>query len=241
MMGLPDLSKRRRGEEWMDAPAAGAAELARSLRFIRRINRLLGYRRQVIGYLDRYSRNWPRGQTITILDVATGSADIPLAIARWAHVHHHDVRLIGLDRHALTARIARRESARPNSPLSIGRVSVVRGDAMRLPLADGAVDYAITSTFLHHLDEGQAVAVLREMARVARRGIIAADLLRSRRAYFWISLFSLFAGRMVRHDARLSVAQAFSLDEARELAARAGLKGASVRRHFGHRFVIAMN
>jgi SAM-dependent methyltransferase len=236
MIGLPDLSKRRRGQEWMDAPAAPPAQLARSLRFIRRINRLLGYRRQVIGYLDRYSRNWPRGQAITILDVATGSADIPLAIARWAHVHHHDVRLIGLDRHALTARIARRESSRP-----IGHLSIVRGDAMRLPLADGAVDYAITSTFLHHLDDDQAVAVLREMARVARRGIIAADLLRTRRAYFWISLFTLFAGPMVRHDARLSVAQAFSLEEARELATRAGLKGASVRRHFGHRFIIAIN
>jgi SAM-dependent methyltransferase len=118
-------------------------------------------------------------------------------------------------------------------------LSIVRGDALRLPFADGAVDYAISSTFLHHLDDDQSVAVLRELARVARRGIIVADLLRTRRAYFWISLFTLTAGPMVRHDARLSVAQAFNLREARELARRAGLAGAGVRRHFGHRFVIA--
>jgi SAM-dependent methyltransferase len=226
----------------MDAPTAAGAELARSLKFIRRINGLLGYRRQVVGYLDRFSRDWPRGRPISILDVATGSADVPRAIARWAAARGHDLRLIGLDRHVVTAAIAqviarsitKRQAAEPAN-----RLSIVRGDALRLPFADGAVDYAITSTFLHHLDDDQCVAAMRELVRVARRGIIVADLLRTRRAYFWISLFTLAAGPMVRHDARLSVAQALNLREARDLARRAGLAGATVRRHFGHRFVIA--
>ena len=62
--------------------------------------------------------------------------------------------------------------------------------------------------FLHHLDDDAAAAVLREMDRVARRGIVAADLLRHRRAYAWVTLFTLLSGPMVKHDARASVALA---------------------------------
>jgi hypothetical protein len=77
------------------------------------------------------------------------------------------------------------------------------------------------------------------MARVARRGVIAADLLRHRRAYAWITLFTAFAGPMVRHDARASVAQAFTKGEVLRLRERAGIGFADYHRHFGHRFVLA--
>jgi ubiquinone/menaquinone biosynthesis C-methylase UbiE len=115
----------------------------------------------------------------------------------------------------------------------------VQADALRLPFADGSFDYAHTAMFLHHLDDGAATAVLREMARVARRGIVAADLLRHRRAYAWISLFTLGAGPMVRHDARASVAQAFTKPEVLRLRDEAGIGFARYHRHFGHRFALA--
>jgi hypothetical protein len=77
------------------------------------------------------------------------------------------------------------------------------------------------------------------MGRVARRGVIAADLLRHRRAYAWITLFTLASNPMVRHDARVSVAQAFNRAEVLDLRDRAGLQFAQFYRHFGHRFVLA--
>lgn len=47
------------------------------------------------------------------------------------------------------------------------------GDLARLPLADGAVDAAICIRFLHLVrDPGQRVGFLRELARVARLGVI---------------------------------------------------------------------
>jgi ubiquinone/menaquinone biosynthesis C-methylase UbiE len=144
-----------------------------------------------------------------------------------------NVRVTGLDRHAETARLAR-EQAHDNPGITI-----VRGDAMQLPFADGSFDYVITSMFLHHLDDADVVRVLREMDRVARRGIIAADLLRHRRAYAWITLFTLWANPMVRHDARVSVAQAFTKKEVLALRDRAGLNYTDYFRHFGHRFVLA--
>src|SRR3712207_8990927 len=58
-----------------------------------------------------------RGERIRIIDLATGSADIPRAILRWADRRGFDVRIVGVDRHGVTAGAARadRKSTRLNS------------------------------------------------------------------------------------------------------------------------------
>ena len=216
----------------MDAPDADPVLLEKSLRFIRRINRLLRYTRATLSHLKRFSRRWKRGETIRILDVATGSADIPRAILDWAGRHGFDVRVVGIDLHAATITRAASEESNPS-------LRMVRADATALPFADGSFDYAITNMFLHHLDEAQVVTVLREMDRVSRRGILAADLIRNRRAYAWIVLLTLGANPMVKHDARVSVAQAFTKEEVLQLRDRAGVCYTSFHRHLAHRFVLA--
>ncbi|HEY2587374.1 MAG TPA: methyltransferase domain-containing protein [Tepidisphaeraceae bacterium] len=228
-----DLSSRRREAEWMDAPDADPEWLRKSLAFIRRVNVLFGYTRATLSHFERFSAGWRRGETIRILDVATGSADIPRAILRWAQRRGFDVRVVGIDLHAKTLSEASIESN------GDARLRLVRADALCLPFADNSFDYAVTNMFLHHLDDDQIVVVLREMARVARRGIVAADLNRNARAYRWIGLFTLWANPMVRHDARVSVAQAFTRDEVLALRERAGVGFASYYQHFGHRFVLA--
>jgi ubiquinone/menaquinone biosynthesis C-methylase UbiE len=227
------LSVRMRQAEWMDEPNVDPLELRRSLKFIRRVNAVFGYTRATLSHLDRFSRNWKNSAPITILDVATGSADIPHAIADWAQQHQFNVRIVGLDRHALTAQMATEQIHGKRN------IEIVRGDALQLPFDDGTFDYVLTNMFLHHLDDDAVASVLREMDRVARRGIVAADLLRSRRAYAWITLFTLLSSKMLKHDARVSVAQAFNEPEILRLRDRAGIEYAQFYRHFGHRFVLA--
>ena len=72
-------------------------------------------------------------------------------------------------------------------------------------LADGSFDYVMAAMFLHHLSDEEVVQVLREMNRVAARGVIISDLLRNRRAYAWITFFTLFSIPMVKHDGRAKV------------------------------------
>jgi SAM-dependent methyltransferase len=231
-MHIPDLTYRRREPEWMDAPDADPVELERSLKFIRRVNALFGYTRQTISHLERFSRGWREGEVIRIVDFATGSADVPMAILKWGERRGFNLRIVGFDLHAGTARLAKAQAIHPN-------LSIICASAMSVPFEAESFDYAITSMFLHHLDENAAVCVMEEMGRVARRGIIVSDLLRNRRAYAWISLFTLAAGPMVRHDARVSVAQAFREDEIVKLRDRAQIGFAKFHRHFGHRFVLA--
>jgi ubiquinone/menaquinone biosynthesis C-methylase UbiE len=237
---LPDLSSRRREAEWMDRPNVDPAELRDSLRFIRRVNWLLLYTRATIAHLERFSRSWKRDETIRIIDFATGSADVPLAILRWADRKNRRIEIVGIDLHPVTTQIAQDAAAEQSCrSRSDNRLLVMRADAMNAPFADASFDYALTSMFLHHLDEEEVVRVLREMDRVARRGVIAADLVRHRNAYAWISLFTLMSNDMVRHDARLSVAQAFTRDEMLAMRDLAGVGYARYFQHFGHRFVLA--
>jgi len=225
-------NRRIRGHEFLDEDDVDPRELERALGFIRKINSTLGYTRSVLHHLKRFSKSWKPGQRIDIIDLATGSADIPRAILRWAMANNFDLHIVAVDRHPHTARTAASQSHDP-------RLQIVQADVFALPFADQSFDYAMTAMFLHHLDEEGIVSVLKSMDRLARRGIIAADLLRHRRAYLWIKLFTMFTSPMIRHDATVSVAQALTGPEVLAIRDRAGLSYATLHRHFGHRFVLA--
>jgi 2-polyprenyl-3-methyl-5-hydroxy-6-metoxy-1,4-benzoquinol methylase len=229
---LNSLKQRKREPEWMDAPDADPTVLASSLSFIRTVNRWLGYTRATLFHLEKISRDWKPGQEIHLLDVATGSGDIPRDILRWARRRGFNLRITAVDLHHQTLRAASQFCDEPE-------IRFVRADATRLPFADRAFDCVLTSMFLHHLDEPAAVAVLKELDRVTDRGVIVADLLRTPRAYFWISFFTMLANPMVRHDARVSVSGAFNRTELLALRDAAGLKYLKPFRHFGHRMVLA--
>jgi SAM-dependent methyltransferase len=194
----------------MDAPDADPAALGQSLRFIRRINTTLGYNRATAKVVSAM-------EPTSVLDVCCGSCDFR---------GYTDARYVGLDFHSGTlAFAAKAESG----------VMLVRGDAMTLPFKNNAFDVAVCQMALHHFDTPTALRLLSEMDRVSRRGWVASDLLRRRRAAMWIWLFTLLSMPMVRHDARLSVRQAWSPTEARELARRSG---ADFQFAFGHRFIL---
>jgi SAM-dependent methyltransferase len=230
---MPFLAQRRRQPEWMDEPDADPSDLRRSLTFIRRINACLGYTRATLTHLQRFSRTWRKGQRIDLIDLATGSADIPRAILRWADRRGFDVHIVAVDRHTQTVRAA--HDAAPPDP----RLRIVQADVFDLPFEPRSFDYALTAMFLHHLDDPDVVRILQRMGSLARRGVIIADLLRHYRAYAWIHVFTAWANPMVRHDAKVSVAQAFRKNEVLGLRDRAGINFARYYRHFGHRFVLA--
>jgi SAM-dependent methyltransferase len=226
------MDKRERAHEWMDEPGVDARLLEKSLRYIRGINRWLGYTRATVSHFERFSRGWERGRRVTVLDVATGSGDVPAELVRWGDRRGFDVRVVAIDLHEATIRSAARMGLDR-------RIELVRAGATRLPFSDGCFDYVMTSMFLHHLDDEVIVGVLAEMDRVARRGVLAADLVRDRRALFWIHLFTLAANPMVRHDAVVSVRQAFREGEIVDLARQAGLGYLRYHAHVAHRFVLA--
>jgi SAM-dependent methyltransferase len=219
--------------EYLDMRGQDPREFAGLLAAVRRTNRWYGGRTLILRHLERFAADIP-GRPLVIVDVATASADIPATIARWARARDLPVRIVALDLHPDILRAAREIVA------DLPEVLLVRADAFALPLADRSADVALNALALHHFSFGDAVRVLREVARVARGGFVVNDVLRSWPAYLGAVADTWLLGRnrLARHDGPLSVLRSFTWDEWHALARAAGLDGVEIRRHRLQRAVI---
>ena len=210
----------------MDRPLP-LPDLARTLADIARLNGLFGGRRLTLFHLRRLVAGVPRGRAITVLDVGTGGADMPVAIARWARRAGRRVRIFALDRDPATLAVARRAAAR------FPEISFLRGDAQALPVRLHSVDAVISALILHHLTPDEAARSIAEMDGASRAGFVVNDLARSRTAYalVWIATRLVATTRMARHDGPMSVRRAYTPDEVRALCEKAGVFAVDVLRY----------
>ena len=107
---------------------------------------------------------------------------------------------------------------------------------------DGEFDVAHSSLVLHHLDGDDARRLLRELARVARLGVVVNDLERGIAPWVgaWLLLHAMSRNPFTLHDGPLSVRRAFTRPEMQGLLGDAGLRPvAEVRGFAGHRTAIA--
>jgi ubiquinone/menaquinone biosynthesis C-methylase UbiE len=164
---------------------------------------------------------------VTVLDVGTGGGDIPRALVRWARRVGRSIRVFALDRDGETLRAAALRMA------GYPEITLIRGDALALPVQPRSVDVAISALVLHHLPPAEAAVSLAEMDRAARRGLVANDLFRSRlvHAVVWLTTRLLARNRMTRHDGPMSVRRAYTLREVESLARRADLVDVRVHRY----------
>ena len=113
------------------------------------------------GWRRRTVRALHLGERPRVLDLATGTGDLAVEIARM----HPGATVIGLDPSREMLAIARRKLARRG--LS-ERVTLVRGDAQHLPYRDCEMDAATIAFGIRNVPDRPAA--LREMARVVRPG-----------------------------------------------------------------------
>jgi 2-polyprenyl-3-methyl-5-hydroxy-6-metoxy-1,4-benzoquinol methylase len=207
--------------EMMDRPQPVSAELERDLERLRQLNRWFGSHRLVLNFM----RRWIKPHTRTrIVDLATGSGDIPRLIANYARGIRAQVEIDALDRQSATLEIAQK--------LSSGYPEICYREADILEWNSvETYDIALCTLALHHFSDEDAVSVLRRCRQLSRRFVLVSDLRRGfllpTGVYFLTAM--IFREPMTRHDARISAVRAFSFTEMRNLALRAGWK------HFGHK------
>ncbi len=227
--------KRQLRKEWLDEEEAlSQEELEASLLEVWAVNRWLGGNPPLFRHLSRLLAD-SRGSAapVRVLDVATGMADQPLALCRWAEKRGIPLEVTGVEISPSIAKLARKRIGAHAS------ITIHEGDGRKLPYGDGAFDIAFSNLALHHMSDEDAVAMLREMDRVTRTGWIVTDLERSRTAYGIARLLAKLVWRspVTRHDGPLSVQRSFTAAEARRLLAAAGLE-ATVKRHFPYRLAL---
>jgi SAM-dependent methyltransferase len=204
--------------ELMDRLDASPVELTESLADIARLNRI-GATRAIQAHVAPFFARQRAGETLRILDVGTGAADIPLAIAAWARRHGHRVRIVALEVHPTILRYAARAAN------AASELSLVAGDALKAPIRPGSVDVALCSLVLHHLPEAAVVTLFHRLSELVRLGFVVSDFRRGRLAWaaVWLATRAVSRNRMTRHDGPLSVRRAYTPPELAALAARAGL------------------
>jgi len=217
----------------MDQPGLDARSHQQALHGLGRINRWSGTAGMLWPPLAALARtDVPR--TVRILDLASGGGDVAIRLAHKARCTGLAVTVEGCDVSPVAVEHATREASRRGAAVRFFAADALDGD---LPPGYDAV---VCSLFLHHLTREQAVALLRRMAAAAGRLVLVNDLVRSRRGLWLARVGTRLLSRspVVHIDGPRSVAGAFTVAEARQLAAEAGLAGATVEDRWPCRFLL---
>ncbi len=217
----------------MDQPGLDPAAHRRALDGLARLNAASGAFRYLWAPIAELARS-TKGRPLRVLDVATGGGEFPVTLMHWARRAGLPIEAAGCDRSETALEYGRRTAVAVGVPVTFFPQDVLSG-----PLPSG-YDVVTCSLFLHHLDEGEAVRLLRAMAAAAGRLVLVNDLARGRLNYLliWLATRVLTRSPVVRTDGPLSVRAAFTPREALSLAEKAGLTGATVRRCFPCRFLL---
>jgi ubiquinone/menaquinone biosynthesis C-methylase UbiE len=202
--------------ELLDEHDAPRAEMERSLRDLRRINRWLGGTATYKRLLRRFAPD-----ARTVVDLGAGTADLLDALPPHVTGIAVDLNL----RHLLFER-------------ERSRALRVVADASRLPFRDASVDVVTSSHFFHHFEPDENVAILRGALRIARVGAIASDTRRNVLpfAFIWLLGALHLVGRITAYDGPASVRRGYTADEARAVGENTGASRVWVVRMIPFRF-----
>src|SRR5260221_6929605 len=198
--------------ELMDQPGLAPERHHAALRGLSRINALsdsAGILWPALRDLARQTAQRPA----RVLDLATGGGDVPLRLWRRANRAGVPIELAGCD----------------VSPVAVGHAQDLADrlgadvrffvhDVLTDSLPTG-YDAVICSLFLHHLNDDQAIEVLRRMAAATTRLVLVNDLARGPAGWLlaWAGCHILSRCDVVHADGPQSVAAAFTPAEARAL------------------------
>lgn len=185
------------------------------------------WRRRVVGEVRRAKPG-------RILDVATGTGDLAIAMAR----RIRDVQVLGVDLSEQMLAVARRKIEARGLD---GRIVLDRGDAERLAVADASVDVATVAFGVRNF--GDLGAGLRELARTIKPGgkVVILEFSRPRDRVFR-ALYEFYSykilpriGGLVSRDKRAyeylpaSVGEFPAPEEFMAMMARAGFRNCRAR------------
>lgn len=231
-MGI-DLSRRNRQPEIMDAPDLPDPRFTETLQGLKRVNLVTRSAAFMWPDLKAASEQRPNAP-LRMLDVACGGGDVLITLFHWAKRARIRVEFAGCDVSPVAVRFASEATARAGAPIEFFRL-----DVMREQLPSG-FDMIMSTLFLHHLEEGDAIAFLRDAAAKAGGRLVIQDLVRSAMSY-WVARLGtsiLLLNDICRLDGRTSVEGAFTRDEAKALTRKAGLTDAEVVPRFPFRYLI---
>lgn len=219
--------KRVSQPEILDGPDVDPREVALSLADLRTVNHFFGGISTSQALFDRVIAD-RKLRELSILDVGSGSGDVPLTVTHRLRDRGLNVSLTLFDQHE--NHLPRLDGKDPN-------LYTMTGDALNLPFMENWFDVVSCSLLLHHLEPDQARRFVQSALNVARHAVIINDLVRSPLHYSLLHLWRPFFRTRVSYlDGLTSVHRAYTPTEITQMLS--GIGRIEIMRHYFFRMGI---
>ncbi|OGV32398.1 MAG: methyltransferase type 12 [Lentisphaerae bacterium GWF2_45_14] len=204
------FESRATATEFLDRTDCDPGLANASYRFMEMVNCRFGGIRVVQRFLSAEMAGRRSGVPQRVLDIGSGSCDIPLALSQWAYSNGIPLHFTCLEMAGHAIDIARGKLARAGNHA----VELLQEDAFTHQPAE-PYDYAVGSMCFHHFNNTQILTLLRRLRGFVGNSVLINDLRRSQLAFWAARLLLAGSGTPtgVRHDALLSIRRGFKINE----------------------------
>jgi 2-polyprenyl-3-methyl-5-hydroxy-6-metoxy-1,4-benzoquinol methylase len=218
--------------EQMDDPELNRDEHLKALRGLRRINAWTANASLMWKHMATPTRE-TSSRPLRVLDIATGAADIPIALLKMSTSRGVTLEIDACDVSDQAIAFAAENCSAANTAVRLFRHDILRDE---IP---GQYDIVICSQFLHHLSNEDAEIVLRRMKSAATSRVVVVDLERGHANWLqvWFATRVLSRSKVVHFDGPQSVRAAYTVAEFRSLAQQSGFASFEICRSWPCRFV----
>lgn len=207
--------------ELLDDPTTPQAEIERASRDLAALNNRFGGHRLVRRFLGRWLNP---SRCYRILDLCTGSGDVPRAMVEWAREREITLRIDAVDANPVVLEVARKRSA------DFAEIHYAQGNVLEDEVPGEGYDLVHCALALHHFSNADAARLLARCAKLSNRWVLVSDLERHPLVTATIAITTslLCSSEVAKRDGRISASHAFSFREMTALAESAGWQ------NFGH-------
>jgi len=226
-----NLKKRSSQKELLDAADIPFADIKKNMQELENVNRLLGGHAITLKGLAAFIQS--NTLNLSVCEIGCGGGDNLRVIKEFCKKQNINIILAGVDikKECIDYAVER------NPELNADWIC---SDYKLVEFKQAKPDVIFSSLFCHHFSQEELVQMMEWMKNNCRQGFFINDLHRHPLAYFsikWITkIFS--DSYLVKNDAPLSVARAFSKKDWQEVFAKAGISNYSIHWKWAFRHLI---
>jgi len=230
---MVNLQIRDHTKELLDGEQVPFEAIQQNMKELNFINTWLGGHAITIKGVKKMLLSLSVHRQVTICEIGCGGGDNLLAVSKWCTANNIKARFVGIDIKPSCISFAKQQCAALNAEWIIA-------DYMQCNFQQNKPDIIFSSLFCHHFKEDDLILMLQWMKQNAAGGFFINDLQRHPLAYHSIKLLTTLFSKsyLVRNDAPLSVARAFTKKEWIQLLEWAGITGYSLQWKWAFRYLI---